>query len=773
MSKERLLELRNIITHHNKAYYLYDAPEISDAEYDILFRELLALEQQYPEMYTLDSPALKVGTAPLSSFPTQKHRYRMYSLENAMNDEEFLNFFHNITNVSVASLATPSIVLEYKFDGLAIELVYRDGVLVEASTRGDGEFGELVTENIRTIKNIPLRLEGNYPEELVVYGEVLMLKEEFQKLNQQRQAKGEKEFANPRNAAAGSIRLLDSRQTAQRNLFFYAYDCRTEDKLSDIGLINAHTSRMDLIQSMGFQISPERKIVDPGTLHQAFEYYQSIIAKRSSLPFEIDGLVAKAILDETREELGYSERTPKWAIAWKFEAEETQTTLLDVEYEVGRTGALTPVAILEAVELAGVTISRASLHNFDYIAENDFRKGDIVIVKRAGDVIPFVVRPVIEKRPASAEKIVEPKQCPICGRMPERDKTALDEETRVLRCVNTSCRGSIKARLKYFVSKQGLDIDGFGDRLVDILFDQGFLGSPENSYIDSFAAVFKLKEHRDVLIAIDGFGEKSIETLLMQIDQKRNPTLSQFIQSLGIRNIGTVSSNKLAKKFIKLDEFFDVYDQYGLEFQKLTQIHHARNEIKALQLQKKALEHEPLPNDYEDLFSHNQKKDEKTIFSNYKKQLDQKIAQHRKIESGLVEELILGVNATEELVKFFSDERSQKELREIINAGVSVQDNKPRVTFDTTEFFGKRILVTGKSLNLPSRQMVKEFIIALGAYPMAGVTSNIDFLISCEKPGVEKIKKAKELGITILDEIDFINKVGYDILDLFTSEYHK
>ncbi|MGL4394753.1 MAG: NAD-dependent DNA ligase LigA [Brevinema sp.] len=757
MSKERILELRKSITAHNKAYYLNDDPIVSDAEYDALFRELVALEAQYPEMRSLDSPTLKVGTAPLSSFETKKHRYRMYSLDNAMTEQEFLSFFDHVTHVKVASLATPSVVLEYKFDGLAIELLYRDGLLIEAATRGDGEFGELVTENIRTIKNIPLRLEGEYPSELVIYGEVVIPKEEFQKLNEQRKARGEKEFSNPRNAAAGSVRLLDSRQTAERNLFFFAYDCRTDEKNSEIAMTNTHTMRMDIIKDYGFSISPDRKIIHPGNVHEAFQYYHSVVEKRSSLPFDIDGLVVKAVMDETREELGYSERAPKWAIAWKFEAEETETTLLNIEYEVGRTGALTPVALLDPVDLAGVKISRATLHNFDYISENDFRVGDTVVIKRAGDVIPFVVRSVIEKRPEDTEPILEPKSCPICGQTPERDRTLAEEEARVLRCVNTSCQGRMKARLKYFISKQGLDIDGFGDRLVDVLFDKGFLGSVEKQYTDSFAAVFNLKNHREDLIALEGLGAKSIEGLLQEIENKKTPTLPQFIQALGIRSIGAVSSNKLAQRFQNITEFCDVYRPDGSENKKVLDLIDARTQIRTLQSQKKG----EIP--------------QESIFASQmdKKDIDQQIAQYRQNEVKLVSELILGASASEELVKFFSDKRSDKELEELFSAGLTVQGNKPKISLDSTEFAGKKILVTGKSMNLPSRQMVKEFIMSLGAEPMAGVTSNVDLVISCEKPGAEKIKKATDLSVPIMDEMDFIMKVGYDILDRFLAEYKK
>ncbi|MGL6082170.1 MAG: NAD-dependent DNA ligase LigA, partial [Gammaproteobacteria bacterium] len=339
-------------------------------------------------------------------------------------------------------------------------------------------------------------------------------KEDFKRLNQSRITNGEREFANPRNAAAGSIRLLDSRISAERKLQFFAYDVRTEDTSSSLHLLNLHTHRMDYLKELGFSTSPERKIIHAGNLHESWMFYEEVEQKRDGLPFEIDGLVAKAVMDEIREMLGYAERAPKWAVAWKFEAEETQTTLLDIEYEVGRTGAITPVALLNPVELAGVMVSRASLHNFDYIKDNDFYLKDTVIIKRAGDLIPFVVRSLLEKRPIDATPIQEPKQCPVCGQDTVRDKTQGQEDTRILRCANLVCSGRLQSRLKYFVSKAGLDIEGFGNKIVELLFQKGFLGTPEKQYYDLLSSVFTLYQREQELLNLEGLGEKSVRQLL-------------------------------------------------------------------------------------------------------------------------------------------------------------------------------------------------------------------------------------------------------------------
>ena len=756
MSVERLKELRVIIEHHNKVYFQKDNPEITDAEYDKLFRELLELEQQYPEEFVLDSPALKVGSPALTEFKSYKHHYRMYSLNNAMSKEEFLAFFRTVTTVNVVSFATPSIVLEYKFDGLAIELVYKDRLLVQASTRGDGESGELVTENIRTVQNIPLRLDDKAPNDLVIYGEIIMLKENFEELNKERIAKDEKPFANPRNAAAGSVRLLDSKETAMRKLQFYAYDCKTTDMTSSLRLLNLHTHRMDYLTEIGFSISPERKIIHSGNTHEAGMFYDEIVKRREDLPFEIDGLVAKVVMDEIRDVLGYADRAPKWAIAWKFEAEETQTLLLNVEYEVGRTGAITPVAILEAVELAGVTISRASLHNFDYIKEHDFRINDTVVIKRAGDVIPFVVKPILEKRPKDSKGIIEPNECPSCGSPTVRDRIKGEEQARVLRCSSITCMGVMKARLKFFVSRAGLNIDGFGEKFVETLFDKGFLGSPTNEYVDSFASIFKLEQRKEELFKLEGFGEKSITQLLVNIDKKKSTDLATFIKAFGIKGIGSSSADKLAKNFKDLDHIIGAYLQDGCEYQKWQKISEMRSSIEETVKKKNELTAEKIAQDVE-------------LKAN-KKSLDEKLSSLRSQEPTLVQELVLGFSATEELIEFSLHPRYHQELKSLLDTDFKiVSENKVKVFLGYNVFNGKKMLMTGKSEFLHSRQDILDFMDSLSIEIMPGVTKKLDYLIVGSHPGAEKVKKALDLDIPILQEKDFFAKLDPNILELYQS----
>lgn len=742
MSLERLHELRRLVEYHNKRYYQDDNPEISDAEYDKLFRELLDLEAAHPEAYSPDSPALRVGTAPLAQFVPYHHRYRMLSLSNAMTNAEFENFFNTVMNVHLPSLATPSIVLEYKFDGLALELVYKNGILTEASTRGDGEIGELVTENVRTIRNVPLKLEGSPPEDLVVYGEAVMLKKDFLELNNQRRANNEREFANPRNAAAGSIRLLDSRQSAGRKLFFYAYDAKTEDKSSIIGIINTHTERINALKKLGFTVSPVLKIIHPGNLHEAYEFYRETEKNRKDLPYEIDGIVAKAVMDEVREILGFAERFPKWAIAWKFEAEETQTKLLNVEYEVGRTGAITPVAILEPVDLSGAMISRASLHNFDYITEHDFRIGDTVVVKRAGDVIPYIVRSIMEDRTSSTRTIEEPKKCPVCGSLTVRDTVKTNDDdrqhTRVIRCPDPACPGRVKARIRYFVSKQGLDIEGFGDRVVEELFNKGLLGSPIFQYTDSLAAIFTLYKHKEKLISLEGFGEKSIDMLLSEINKAKTVSLSRFLQALGIRSIGTVSANKLAKSFLSLSSVERAYSQNGREFELIQKMKDAEKKIQEI---------------LADPGSHDK----------------QKLSELRAIKATTAKSTLLGPSATEEIIKFFSESHNQKELQLLFDTGFSVleEENYHDAALGDNPFIGKKIIITGKSNRLLSREDMINFLSSLGAEPMAGVTRNTDLVIACAKPGPDKIRKALEYEIPIVQEDDFFNQLDPNIIQKY------
>ncbi|MGL5254903.1 MAG: NAD-dependent DNA ligase LigA [Brevinema sp.] len=794
MLEKRIRELREQIEFHNRKYYLEDNPEITDAAYDALFRELMSLEEAHPNLRTPDSPTQRVGTTPLSEFPTTKHRYRMLSLSNAYNDKEFELFFHTVMKVEVTSLATPSVVIEHKFDGLAIELVYKDGILIEASTRGDGEIGELVTENVRTIRNVPLRLNEPSPGILVVYGEVVILKKDFEAINADRKERGEKLFANPRNAAAGSLRLLDSRKTAERRLLFYAYDCRSED-VAAISQLNAHTMRIDELQKLGFTICPERKVIHAGNLHEAYQYYRDVVTRRDEIPYQIDGLVVKVITDEIREILGFAERFPKWAIAWKFEAEEATTELLSVEYEIGRTGVLTPVANLTAVDLGGVVVSRATLHNYEYIAQNDFRIGDTVVIKRAGDVIPQIIRYVPEKRPNYTVPLVAPSACPFCGAPPVKELLRDNESSeKALRCPNALCPARMQARLKYFVSKQGLDIEGLGDRQIEEFFDRGFLGSKEIAFTDIFSSVFKLEKYRSQLLSLDGFGEKSVNTLLANIAKAKVQPLSTFIRALGIKSVGAVGAGKLAKTFTNFPNLIASYKQDGVEYNKFRSIREIRDEIehfisarpnvqnalkevderrkqaiaamKIAQIQANEASATSLQTDIITFDA------EYEAFSSRLKEVDLELSRLRREEATLVKKILLGPAAAEELVRFFNDVRGQKELELLLESGIEIatEDTEdPQILLKDSPYIGKHILVTGKSEYLKTRTEMLRFISALGAEYLAGVTRNTDMILSCAKPGPDKIRKAMEYNIPIVQEDEFFSRLPADIIQQFEN----
>ncbi len=550
------------------------------------------------------------------------------------------------------------------------------------------------------------------------------------------------------------MRLLDSRQSAARNLTFFAYDCRTEDRDSSFSLLNLHTHRMDALKEYGFSISPERKIVHAGNSHEAEMFYKDIELRRDSLPFEIDGLVGKAVMDEVRDQLGFADRVPKWAIAWKFEAEEAQTILENIEYEVGRTGALTPVALLTPVDLAGVTVSRASLHNFDYIKDNDFYIGDTVVIKRAGDVIPFVVRPVLEKRPQTATQIIEPTHCPICHHETTRDKIQGDETARVLRCSNLACVGRLKSRLKYFVSKSGLDIEGFGNKIVEILFDKGFLGTPEKDYCDIFSSVFTLESHKSELLQIEGLGEKSVTQLLTQISEKNKPSFSKFVQAFGIKGVGSVSSIKLATYFASLDDMIDSYLPDGKEYQKFLKIQALRDSIQKLSENKITADMVAEDNSLKEL----------------KKSNDEQLSSLRAEEPKLVQELALGSSATEELIEFFKHPRYHEELKNLLATNFEITyEKQDKISLGQTIFTDKKIMMSGKSQYFSTRQDVQRFITSLGATVAPGVTKNLDYLILGEKPGSEKVKKAIDLGIPMLNEKEFLEKLDLNIVELYIA----
>jgi DNA ligase (NAD+) len=529
--KKRIAELRESLHRHNYLYYVLDEPEVSDAEYDRLMRELTALETAHPGLITPDSPTQRVGAPPLEKFETVPHTVPMLSLENAFNEKEVLAFDQRVRRF----LKTEAPVLytaEPKLDGVAVEMLYEHGRLVEASTRGDGYTGELITANIKTIKTIPLVLfdavSGAVPARIEVRGEVFIPVKGFKALNQERLEKGEPPFANPRNAAAGSLRQLDSKITAQRPLEIFCYGVGVVTDLE----FTSHWEILQALKALGCRVSPDIRPRAP--LEGVLDYYRDLLERRHELPYETDGIVIKVDDITLQRRLGEKSRSPRWALAWKFPATQETTRVLDIDVQVGRTGALTPVAHLEPVSVGGVTVSRATLHNEDEIKKKDIRIGDTVLIQRAGDVIPEVVKVIATKRRGKERPFRMPAVCPVCSSQVLR----LEGEA-VWRCVNASCPAQVKERIRHFASKGAFDIDGMGDKLVGQLVDKGLL----KSYTDLFSL------DKKTLAGLERMGKKSAENVSDAITRSKHITLARFIYALGIRHVGEHIAQVLARKF--------------------------------------------------------------------------------------------------------------------------------------------------------------------------------------------------------------------------------
>lgn len=532
---KRIAELSAQLSAHNHAYYVLSAPTISDAQYDALFQELLALEAEHPDLAKPDSPSLRVGAAPLDSFKQIEHRVRMLSLDNVFDAEQLAAFIERC-KTGLASAETPKLVAEPKFDGVAVSLFYRDGVLEYGATRGDGSVGEDITANVKTIRSIPLRLMGQgWPDELEVRGEIVMPKSAFNKLNATALERGEKTFVNPRNAASGSLRQLDSRITASRGLHMFAY---STVYVAKEGSPESHFANLQQLKAWGFAVTNEVKVLSG--LDDALTYRDALAQARADLDYDIDGIVFKVDNLNYQEKLGFVARAPRWATAYKFPAEEATTRLNGVDFQVGRTGVLTPVARLEPVFVGGVTVSNATLHNLDEIARLGLRIGATVTVMRAGDVIPKVVGRVSKGDAAKGDgaeltDIEIPSRCPACDAELYRD-----EGEAALRCdAGLQCSAQMKEALKHFVSRKALDIDGMGDKLIEQLVDKGL--------VSSAADIFKLKAEQ--LALLERMGEKSAQKLVAAIAEAKQTRLANLIFALGIREVGESTARTLASKF--------------------------------------------------------------------------------------------------------------------------------------------------------------------------------------------------------------------------------
>jgi DNA ligase (NAD+) len=542
--KKRVEKLREEIGYHNYRYYILDQPEISDAQYDRMMRELEKLEEEYPELRSPNSPTQRVGASPLEEFEIVRHTLPMLSLANAFDESEARDFDKRVKRFLTTS-EDIEYVAEPKFDGLAVELVYERGRFVVGSTRGDGVNGENITQNLRTIRTLPLQLirkEISVPERLEVRGEVIMQLKKFKELNRNREEMGSPLFANPRNAAAGSVRQLDPRITAARPLEIYFYG---------LGEVTGWTfkTQWEILQTLpkwGLRTNPHARKCK--NIEEVLGYYHEMNEKREALPYEIDGTVIKVNRLDLQARLGVIARSPRWALAFKFQAKQETTKILDIIVQVGRTGALTPVAVMEKVKVGGVEVSRATLHNQDEIDKKDVRVGDTVTIQRAGDVIPEVVQVITSKRKGTEKKFKMPSKCPVCG-------AEVVKEEAIHRCIGLDCPAQLKGRIKHFASKRAMDIEGLGVKLIDQLVNKGL--------VKDVADIYDISKQK--LIELERFADKSAQNIMDSIEKSKTKPLSKFLYALGIRHVGETTAEDLARSFPRLDDFFHLSEEDLME----------------------------------------------------------------------------------------------------------------------------------------------------------------------------------------------------------------
>lgn len=662
--KDKIQQLRSKLDEHNYRYYVLDDPLISDAEYDRLLRELQTFEEENPDLITPDSPTQRVGARPLDAFGSIRHRIPMLSLANAMDTNELLAFHERL----IRRLGKEQIIeyiAEPKLDGLAVELVYENGHFVKGSTRGDGTIGENISQNLKTIRAIPLALrsaEQAEPTLLEVRGEVFIRKDDFEALNRQRIAANESVFANPRNAAAGSLRQLDSNITATRSLSIFCYQAGAIEGLS----FDTHSTFLAALKDWGFPVNPEIKVLDG--IEETVAFHTNLEARRNTLPYEIDGSVIKVNNYSLRKELGARSRSPRWAIAGKFKAQQETTVIEDIILSVGRTGAVTPVAKLQPVKVGGVMVSNVTLHNQDEIERKDIRVGDTVLIQRAGDVIPQVVKVIIEKRPAGTESFKMTNVCPECGHEVHRP-----EGEAVARCQNLSCPAQVKRSIEHFVSKNAMDIDGMGEKLIDQLVEEKLVNSVDDLY----------RLTADQLASLERMAEKSADNILSALNDSKSTNFHRFVHALGIRNVGEHVAKVLEKACAGNMDSFMAANVEQLE---------AIDEV--------------------------------------------------------------GPIVAETIVKFWADDNNVQIVNNCFELGIALKETSN----ESEQIFAEEIFVFTGSLETFTRQEAKNIVISHGGKATGSVSSKTDFVVVGQGAG-SKLKKAEELGVTILTEEDFQNMI--------------
>ena len=775
----RILELRSELDQHNYRYYVLDEPSIPDAEYDRLFRELQALESEHPELVTPESPTQRVGGEALSAFGQIRHEIPMLSLGNAFEDDDLRAFDRSVQSglgLQGGDLFGGGVEVEYscepKLDGLAVSLLYRDGQLVRGATRGDGSTGEDISVNVRTIRNVPLKLQGSdWPEVLEVRGEVFMSRAGFERLNASQAEIGGKTFANPRNAAAGSLRQLDSKITASRPLEFCCYGVGQHSA----ELATTQVGMLERLKTWGIPISRELKLAKG--VEECLAYYRDIGERRMSLAYDIDGVVFKVNTIEDQQQLGFRARTPHWAIAHKFPAMEELTELLDVEFQVGRTGAVTPVARLKPVKVAGVTVSNATLHNMDEVARLGVMIGDTVIIRRAGDVIPQVMQVVAERRPADAREVRVPEQCPVCGSHVERTqliKRSKGRETisegSVYRCVGRlACAAQLKQAIIHFVSRRAMDIEGIGEKSVEQLVDEGLVSSPADLYTLQF----------EQIVGLEGFAEVSSRKLLQAIADSKRPALARFIYALGIPDVGEETAKVLARSLGSLDrviqaipEVLTYLPDIGLEVAH--EIHsffldeHNRSVIQ--QLLERGLE-------LQDQGELGAEFAASTTLAGLLDKLDipfvaatgaKNLAERFKTLDGVIAadwldlSAMKGLNekAKQSVREFFAKAENAERARAIeaqLRAFGMHWESEKKVV-EGLPLAGQTWVLTG-TLELMSRDVAKDKLEALGAKVAGSVSAKTTCVVAGPGAG-SKLAKANELGVRVMDEAQFVAALG-------------
>ena len=736
LARARVAQLHIEVNRHNHQYHVLDDPLIPDSEYDRLIRELQQLEKEFPDLITADSPSQRVGAAPLDAFDEVHHQVAMLSLDNAFSNEEVIEFDRRVrdrlkTNEELIYAAEP------KLDGLAINLRYENGILIQAATRGDGSRGEDVTLNVRTIPSIPLALLGDdWPVILEVRGEIYMPKSGFNALNERARQTDQKVFANPRNAAAGSLRQLDPRITASRPLAMYCYGF---GEIDGGPLHDTHSESIHRLTAWGLRVSPELQTVKGAA--GCASYYAQIAERRDSFDYDIDGVVFKVDSYSLQNKLGFVARAPRWAIAQKFPAEEAITQVKAVEFQVGRTGAITPVARLEPVFVGGVTVSNATLHNMDEVIRKDVRAGDMVYIRRAGDVIPEVVRVIEEKRQSCAKKVVLPACCPVCD-----SEVIKPEGEAVARCSGgLYCAAQRRESIKHFAARRMMDIEGLGDKLVDQLVDNGL--------VNNLADLFVLT--KDQLAGMDRMGEKSAENILQALEKSKKTTLARFLFALGIREVGEATAASLANHFktldalrqARLDDFIVVKGVKGI------------GEVTAGAIIQYLDRHSDLvvEGEYSQWLV---KLKIRGLTVDVAKRLAEQCSSLNSLRETTVDQLRyerrsladgVGPVIAEHIVAFFHQLHNLEVIDALIKAGVR-WDELEDVQSDHQALLGKTFVLTG-SLSRP-RDEIKDQLQNLGAKVAGSVSSKTSYVVAGDAAG-SKLDKAQKLKILVLDEAEF------------------